>query len=296
VIDLEASEPESRESQKSRPKGVAEALAQAVIARQNKTVKEEEKRRKRRSRSRSRRRGRHRRTSRHRSDSKDSSRESSGSVSSSASLQPPLKKKALKDPGSVYRLLVSQAAEQLAQEGLELEQSGSASRGDQKVKLYSFCQLALKPSLDPRSRDCKEIALLARALDLLQDGELPQLADLLAARLIAVETATKQGWQTVKYLEIQSLEDDGTAPPHILLAAMKHSKQVQKAGGLGSWSRAQNWQWDGGETKGKGQGKGRKGKGKKGKSKGKGPKGNWASWGQSEKEKGEEKGAKTNTA
>ena len=48
-------------------------------------------------------------------------------------------------------------------------------------------------------------------------------------RMVAVDTATRQGWSAARYLELQSLEDDGTAPPHVLLAAMKHSRQVEKA-------------------------------------------------------------------
>lgn len=128
--------------------------------------------------------------------------------------------------------------------------------------------------------------MLAKALDLLQAGDLPQLADLLAARLIAVDTATRQGWQAAKYLELQSHEEDGTAPPHILLAAMKHQKQVEKAGGKGSWTRGSSWQWEwGSEGRPKGKGKKGKGKTKKGKGKGRGGKGGWGAWGASEKEK-----------
>ena len=128
--------------------------------------------------------------------------------------------------------------------------------------------------------------MLAKALDLLQEGDLAQLADLISARLIAVDTAPRQGWQAARYLEIQSLEDDGTAPPHILLAAMRHQKQVEKAGGKGSWSRSQSWQWDWqSDARPKGKGKDQKGKGKKGKPKGKGGKQGWSHWQGSPKEK-----------
>ena len=169
-------------------------------------------------------------------------------------------------------------------------EEAAGSKAGQKVKLYTYFQLALKPSLDPRTRDYKELALLARSLDLLQEGDLPQLADLLAARLIAVDTATRQGWQAAKYLEIQNVEDDGTAPPHIILAAMKHQKQVEKAGGKGSWSRSQTWtpEWSS-EPRPKGKDKGPKGRGKKGKGKNQGGKGAWGSWGPGEKEKTENK-------
>lgn len=124
---------------------------------------------------------------------------------------------------------------------------------------------------------------------MLKEGKLDSLSDLLAARLIAVETATKQGWSTARHLEIFDGEEEGTAPAHILLAAQKHGKQVEKAGGKGSWPRASNWSssWSG-EGQNKGKGKESKGKGKKGKPKGKWNKG-WQPWGSSDKEKKEGK-------
>lgn len=282
--DQESPRKERRRDRTSKGKGVSDVLAKAVAERQSRTTQEESKRKRSRSGSRRSRRRKHR--SRRRSDSRDSSERSSSGGSSSNSLQPPLKKKALKEPGSVFKMLVTQAATQLAQEGLELEEGESSLGGRRKVRLYTFYQLALKPALDPKSRDNKELALLAKALDLLQDGDVTQLADLLAARLVAVDTATRQGWAAAKYLELQSLEDDGTAPPHILLAALKHSRQVEKAGGKGSWSRSQSWGWDWpSDGKGRGKGKDKNQKGKKGKPKGKGGKGQWGNWGQSEKDK-----------
>eukprot|EP00435_Cladocopium_sp_Y103_P049135 s2058_g14.t1 len=282
-IVLTDSEPEisvkEEKKKKKVKKGVADTLAQAVAVRQNLQAKTAATKKKR-SRSRSRNRDRRKRSRRKRSSSKDSSEDGSSAESSDASLQPPLKKRSEKDPGSVFKLLLSQAADQLAQEGLDQEDVPSNLSSGQKVKLYTFYQLALKPHLDLRSRDNKELALLAKALDLLQEGDLPRLADLLSARMIAVETATRQGWQTAKFLELQSLDDDGTAPPHILLAAQRHSRQVEKAGGKGSWSKSFNWygEW-GGENRAKGRGKEPKGKGKKGKGKPKGGKGGWNQWG-----------------
>ena len=295
VVEIEDS-PHEKARKRTKSKAIGEALALAVAVRQKKNRKEGSKK-KPRSRSRSKEKGKKKKRKRRDSSSQGSSEDSSGAESSSSSsLQPPLKRKAMKEPGSVFRLLLNQATEQLAQEGLEIEGSSSLVTGKPKVKLYSFYQLALKPSLDPRSRDCKEIALLARGLDLLQEGDLTALADLLAARLIAVETATRQGWQTAKFLEIQSLEDDGTAPPHILLAAQRHSRQVEKAGGKNSWGRGQAYQWEwGGDGRGRGKGKDPRGKGKKGKGKGRG-KGNWTAWNSSEKEKAAEKAGKGETS
>ena len=282
VIDVDSegeTTSKSRTGKKSRPRGVGETLAQAVATHRTKQ-KETEEKRKRRSRSRSvEKKKKKRKRSRRHSSSEDSSAEPSEGESSSNSLQPPLRKRSLRDPGSVYKMLVAQAAEHLTQDGLEFGGEEGASAAAQKVKMYTYYQLALKPALDSRSRDAKELALLAKALDLLQSGDLAQLADLLAARLIAVDTATRQGWQAARYLEIQSHEDDGTAPPHILLAAMKHQKQVEKAGGKGSWSRGAAWQWDWqSEGRGKGKTKDQKGKGKKGKGKNKAGKGGWNAW------------------
>ena len=282
--DNERKEKKKHKEKTKKGKGVSDVLAKAVAERLSRSSKEEDRRR--RSRSGSRRSRRKRRRSRRRSDSKDSSGRTSSGEDSSVSLQPPLKKKAMKEPGSVFKMLLSQAATQLAQEGLELEEPATGSAGRQKVRLYTFYQLALKPALDPKSRDNKELALLAKALDLLQDGDVTQLADLLAARMVAVDTATRQGWGAAKYLELQSLEDDGTAPPHILLAALKHSRQVEKAGGKGSWARSQSWGWEWPQDgKGRGKGKDKNAKGKKGKAKGKGGKGHWNAWGASDKEK-----------
>ena len=271
-----------KDKSRSRARGVGDALAEAVVARRSRKAKEETRKR---SHSRSPRKSKKRRSKRSHKKSEEgtSSESSSESSGSSDSLMPPLKRKSKKDPGSVYKMLLAQATEQLAQEGLVEDHWMGTSSRQQKIKLYTYYQLAMKPSLDPRSRDAKELGLLSRALDL-QEGDLPLLADLLAARLIAVETATRQGWGAAKYLELQAGEEDGTAPPHILLAAQRHSRQVEKAGGKGSWSRSQSWPlpWQS-DSAPKGKGKG--GKGKKGKGKPKGGKGQWGSWAAGEKDK-----------
>lgn len=160
-------------------------------------------------------------------------------------------------------MLEEQALNHLAQDGVLEEEATSG----QKPRMYTYFQLCLKPHLDTKSRDAKEMGLLARALDLLRSGRLTALADLLAARLVAVDTATRQGWSTARHLEVFALEDEATVPPHILLAAQRHSQQVDRAGGKGSWPRQQSWprsDWGGG-TSDKGKGKYPKGKGKKGK-------------------------------
>lgn len=179
-----------------------------------------------------------------------------------------MKKKAQKSPGSVFKLLEDQAIEQLAQEGILEEDFMTDSR---RPKMFTYFQLALRPRLDVKSRDCREISLLAKCLDMLREGRLANLADVLAARLLAVETATRQGWATAKHLEVFGADEEGSVPPHLLLAAQKHQRQVEKAGGKGSWPKGGSWGWaeSSSEPRPKGKGKDGKGKGKKGKGKNK---------------------------
>eukprot|EP00435_Cladocopium_sp_Y103_P010165 s2010_g2.t1 len=267
TIDLTGrrSESDSREKTKRR-KRKERTLAQAAAAHQEETAKKERKRERDRSRSRRRRRRKRRRR---RSNSSDYSSSRSTDSSDSSSLLPPLRRKSLRQPGSVFRLLEQQAFDFLAQDGVVTAQDDPLDQR-QRPKLFTYYQLGLKPGLDPRSRDSKELALLCRSLDLLKEGKLESLSDLLAARLMAVETATKQGWGMARHLEIFDAEDEGPAPAHILLAAQKHGKQVERAGGKGSWPRATSWTspWQA-DGQPQGKGKDQKGKGKKGKGKGK---------------------------
>lgn len=268
---------------KSRKRSLEDSLAHAVTDRRRKEVKKEK-----RSRSRSRRRRKSKSRRRKRSSSSQESKRSrsSSAASSSDSLVPPLKKRAQRDPGSVFRMLENQAVEQLSQDGV-LEEDFMDNAGDsRRPKMFTYFQLALKPGLDPKSRDCREISLLARCLDLLREGRLAHLADTLAARLLAVETASKQGWGTAKYLEIYGADEEGPVPAHILLSAQRHQKQVERAGGKGSWPKTNQWTWNewAPDSRQKGKGKDGKGKGKKGKGKGK-SKGGAEAKGESEKPK-----------
>ena len=146
---------------------------------------------------------------------------------------PPLNKKALRSPGAVFKMLETHATERLAQDATLEEAEGSQNQASSmRGKFHTFFQLCLKPQLDPRSRDSKELFLLSRVLDLLKQGALDQLADVLASRMMAVETASKQGWATARFLEVLDEGDETSTPPHILLAAQRHSRLVEKAGGL----------------------------------------------------------------
>jgi hypothetical protein len=283
VINLDS------ETEEKPKKSLGRSLAAAALS-QAKGPQDKKRRRKRRSRSRSK--GRKDKKKRRRSSSPDSSDDQGSEESSSSeSLLPPLKKKAMKTPGSVFRMLEEHATQRLAQDAtLEENQASSGSTG-LRGKFHTFFLLCLKPQMDPKSRDTKELFLLSRSLDLLRQGQLEQLADALASRMMAVETASKQGWGTAKYLEVLDEGDETSAPAHVLLAAQRHGRLVEKAGGKGSWTRQQaNCYGEmsyGQQTKGKA--KDGKGKGKKGKPKGKG-KQTWGSW-QEEKPKGGDAGA-----
>ena len=279
------SEKSRKKKKKRRPRDVADRLALAVTERRDNSTRTERKRTRSRSKhGRKRKRKRHRR----RSDSRSSSSRSRSkeSSSSSNSLVPPLKKKSQKEPGSVLRLLENQVMEHLAQEGVLEEEYMADSGTGKRPKIFTFFQLALKPTLDPRSRDCREISLLARCLDMLREGRLASLADVLSARLLAVETATRQGWATARHLEVYGPEEEGPVPPHILLSAQRHQRQVEKAGGKGSWPKGGQWSWPEwqADARPKGRGKGEKGKGKKGKGRYKGKGGSEAK-GESDKPK-----------
>ena len=267
-----------------RSKGLGAVLAQAVIARQGNALQVKEAKSSNKSSS-SKKKKKKKSSKKDKKDEESSSEENEEESSSEDSMMPPLKKKSLRSPGSVFRLLENQAIEALSQDGVLDEEYKVGSSAGQRPKMHTYYQLALKPLLDPKTRDCRELGVVARALDLLRDGRLDELADLLAARMIAIDTATKQGWQTARHLEVYTGEDQGTAPAHILLSAQKYNRQVEKAGGKGSWSRSQNTGWGDwrGEPRGKGKKGDTKGKPKKGKDKGKG------GWKTDPKEKGEGK-------
>eukprot|EP00435_Cladocopium_sp_Y103_P034054 s1405_g8.t1 len=289
LVVSDATDTETKgKKKKSKGKDLGQTLAQAAKMR---TAKDEDKPRKRsRSRSRGRRR---RRKKRHSSGSDSSDGSSRGEVSSEDSLVAPLKKRSQRTPGSVFQMLEMTAIEKLSADGIIEEGYEAAGLRSQRPKLLTYYQLCLKPNLDSRSRDCKELAVLSRSLDLLRSGRLAELADVLAARLLAVDTATKQGWNTARHLEVYAEEDEASVPPHVLLEAQRHARQVEKAGGKGSWIRQSPWSsgdWSY-ENRGKGKSKEGKGKNKKGKGKGKGGKNPWTPW-NPDKEKPGEKGKK----
>lgn len=212
---------------------------------------------------------------------KDSSSGSSSTSdgSSSDDLKPPLQRKAERKPGSVLKMLMDHVRLSLSDLSLgHSGEGGAASSVTSTARVQSYFQILVRPQLHNRPRDEKELFSLALGLDLLRQGKMEQVADLLAGRYIAVETAALEGsWDTAKWLEVSRLEDRGVANPEVLLAARKHQRTIDRASGRGSYGRGGEHYWDSGgydaslwSGGGAGRGRGRGGrKGKDGKGKGK---------------------------
>ena len=202
------------------------------------------------------------------SDPEDSSKESEDS------LEAPLRKKALKSPGKVMEMLIKQAAMHLDQAAvLEGNEAPSVVGG---VRIGSYFSLMIKPYHPNSHPMVRELYSLAQVIDSLRAGNLPQAADGLAGRFIAVHQALEDGhWGAASGLEVYPLESASSASATVLLQAQRHRKLVAKAQGTyyqpkgkgynyGGKGNQQNWYQDR-YPKGKGdQGKGKeKGRGQR---------------------------------
>ena len=192
---------------------------------------------------------------------------------SEESCEAPLRKKANKEPGSVMRMLIKHAQEQLDR-GALLEGDDVKPSLVSGVKITTYFALLIRPYHSNNSPLLRELYALGQAIDLLRSGRLPECADALASRYIAVHTALQEGtWQTAAQLELYPLEPTQSASTATMLQAHRHRRLVLKSQGINTN------RWWGASGKGKGaQGeKGKKGdqKGKKGKGKGGGRDGNW---------------------
>ena len=209
-------------------------------------------------------------------DSDGSSSGSSSTSTSSSALKPPLQRKAEKKPGSVLRLLMDHV--RVALSDMSLIEGGAqdaAGAVTSLARVQSYFQILVRPHLASRPRDEKELYSLAVAIDTLRGGDIERLADMLAGRYLAVETAALEGsWETARWLEVARLEDRGAASSDILLAARKHQKVIDRASGRGSFVKGSEYYWAP-NTQGHGDwsdlpfGRGKGKHGKKGKGKGK---------------------------
>ena len=194
------------------------------------------------------------------------------SDSTSSSMMPPLQKKAVRSPGSVLKMLLQKVGEALS-EAAVAEDGGDSKLGN---KMSSYVQIVAKPLLGSKVRDMRELETIARCIDLLRQGCLPEVGDALAGRFMAVESAgLSNSWTDAQHLEVIPVKTGGVAPPSVLLKAKRHSRQIEKASGKGSWQSSGSqapwsnpWRQKGGDEKGKG-------KGKKGNKKGKDTKAAW---------------------
>ena len=125
---------------------------------------------------------------------------------------------------------------------------------------------------------------LATSIDLLRQGQLARLGDVLAGRLIAIhQSLLDASWSSARHLEVMPMPEGTALSDGVLLAARKHGRQVSRAQdptlgwrpskGKNKGKKSQDWHHyeNDGETswwqpKGKGKGQ-RKGKSKKDKEK-----------------------------
>ena len=164
---------------------------------------------------------------------------------------PPLERMSQKRAGSVLKLFVRHMRESLQNldEG-ETEESTTVTGGVSAIKYW---HLIVKPQVAGRMKEAREIYCLLQALDLRRGGQLDQLGDLVAARIMAIQASNTS----------------------IVLQARKFAKISDRALGitprrwqpLGKGGRAWQDEEDGGRD-GRGKGKSKKGKGKGGKDKG----------------------------
>ena len=226
------------------------------------------------------------------SDSQEDGEESGAETE--LEMEAPLKRKSSKEPGSVMAMLVRHAQEQLDR-GALLDGQGDRAGLTTGIKISTFFALLIRPYHSPSSPLLRELYALAQAIDLLRMGRLPETADALASRFIAVHTAMTEGnWQAASQLEIFPLEPVQSATTATMLEAHKHRRLILKSQGFSSGNR---WWSNAGRGKGSpGQEKGKKGDGRgKGKGKGKpqnkdwGAKGDGNAW----KDNKEDAGKKT---
>eukprot|EP00435_Cladocopium_sp_Y103_P053261 s1285_g17.t1 len=164
--------------------------------------------------------------------------EDEDSEGSDLDFEPPLRRKATKDPGSVMAMLVKHAQDQMDR-GALLESEGARASLTSGIKISTYFALMIRPYHPSGSPLLRELYALAQAIDLLRIGKLPETADALASRFIAVHTALGDGnWLTASQLELYPLEATQSATTATMLQAQKHRKLSSKRPMVG-------WHWPG---------------------------------------------------
>eukprot|EP00435_Cladocopium_sp_Y103_P039554 s2015_g10.t1 len=206
----------------------------------------------------------------------DGASDSGDSSSEEKKMEAPLKRKSKAKPGSVLQMLLEHARGQLDQSSkvaLTPSEGMSLTRG---VKMGSYFAIVVRPQLGGAMGQTRELHHIAQAIDLLRQGDLDLLGDVLAGRFMSIHQAVLDGsWSSAKYLELMPLEDGSAAGPAVVLQAKKHARLQAKI------APGENWSWQGGGKsrggRGRGsgwgdyqsEGKGKSKKGGKGKGKGK---------------------------
>ena len=133
-------------------------------------------------------------------------------------------------------MLLTNVSEALAEAAVLDDPNGESLMGGNKMS--SYFQIVARPQLHGKIRDARELETLARCVDLLKAGRLPELEDSLAGRFLAVESAAlTNNWQDAQHLEVIPTRHAGLAGPAVLLQAQKHARQVEKAAGRTPWKR-----------------------------------------------------------
>ena len=123
----------------------------------------------------------------------------------------PLKRRSKKKPGSVLQMLLQHARSQLDQTskvGIGGEDTVNVVKGVKMVSCFAIC---VRPQLGNAMGQTRELHHISQAIDLLRQGELDRLGDVLAGRFMSVHQSVLDGtWSTARHLELLALED-GTA-------------------------------------------------------------------------------------
>ncbi len=122
-----------------------------------------------------------------------SSWEDERSSSEEKDLDPPLRKRSKQSPGSVLKLLLAHARAQLDQSAKVALDPLEAQRITEGVKMGSYFSICIRPSLGNSMRPIRELHHLSTAIDLLRQGNLNLLGDMLASRFMAIHQASVDG-------------------------------------------------------------------------------------------------------
>ncbi|CAJ1403519.1 unnamed protein product [Effrenium voratum] len=263
--------------QKKKDEGPAKALLTLLVGKKKKKKKKEQKKKKAKKGER-----RVRRTAGGDGDSGGSDDSSDSTTSSSSEesedeeeeeqvgrLQPPLKRKSDRRPGSVLALLLQRVEEQMADVHGDREEAISITEGS---RLLSYFTVILRPAHYATSKEMRELHMLSIVLDQLRQGLLGRATDTLAARYLSLLQFLQDGaWDAAQWLEIHPQVNSAGPPPELQLAARRHARLVDRSlgrpSGRGRWqpSFLQSGQgdWQGGAFRSRDpKGKDKKGKGK----------------------------------